>query len=122
MSGPIHLEVRGADAANHGAVVTAGQEIAFVLWLFEVTALAGGLAFDAMPFVTASGGPLLAATIVRPRWPGFDAMYFRLRLRHGPDHVVIAFALLRRLVLDYSAWAGERNASVAVLTDHDRLD
>jgi hypothetical protein len=42
----------------------AGQEIGFVLWLFGVPALAGGLAFDAVPFVRASAWCLLAATLI----------------------------------------------------------
>ena len=41
-----------------------GQEIVFVLWLFGVPALAGGLAFDAVPFVAAAGWCLLAATLI----------------------------------------------------------
>ncbi len=40
------------------------QEIVFVLWLFGVPALAGGLAFDAVPFVAAAGWALLAATVL----------------------------------------------------------
>jgi len=36
----------------------------FVLWLFGVPALAGGLAFDAVPFVRAAGWSLLAATLL----------------------------------------------------------
>jgi hypothetical protein len=35
-----------------------------VLWLFGVPALAGGLAFDAVPFVGAGAGCLLAATLL----------------------------------------------------------
>jgi hypothetical protein len=41
-----------------------GQELAFVLWLFGVPALAGGLAFDAIPFVSAAAWCLFAASLV----------------------------------------------------------
>jgi hypothetical protein len=41
-----------------------GQELVFVLWLFGVPALAGGLAFGAVPFVRAAAWSLLAATIL----------------------------------------------------------
>jgi hypothetical protein len=41
-----------------------GQELVFVLWLFGVPALAGGLAFDAVPFVRAAAWCLLVATVV----------------------------------------------------------
>lgn len=40
------------------------QELVFVLWLFGVPALAGGLAFDAVPFVRAAAWSLLVATIL----------------------------------------------------------
>jgi hypothetical protein len=42
----------------------AGREIVFVLWMFGVPALAGGLAFDAVPFVGAAAWSLLAATAI----------------------------------------------------------
>ncbi len=35
-----------------------------MLWLFGVPALAGGLAFDAVPFVRAAAWCLLAATLL----------------------------------------------------------
>jgi hypothetical protein len=41
-----------------------GQALAFVLWLFGVPALAGGLAFDAIPFVSAAAWCLFAASLV----------------------------------------------------------
>jgi hypothetical protein len=41
-----------------------GQELVFVLWLFGVPALAGGLAFDAVPFVSAAAWCLFIATLV----------------------------------------------------------
>jgi hypothetical protein len=42
----------------------AGQEIVFVLWLGGVPALAGGLAFDAVPFVSVGAWSLLAASLL----------------------------------------------------------
>jgi hypothetical protein len=53
-----------------------GQELAFVLWLFGVPALAGGLAFDALPFVSAAAWALLAASLV-------DAVNVTRILRHA---------------------------------------
>jgi hypothetical protein len=41
-----------------------GQQVAFVLWLFGVPALAGGLAWDAVPFVAAGGWCLLVAALL----------------------------------------------------------
>jgi hypothetical protein len=41
-----------------------GREFGFVLWLFGVPALAGGLAFDAVPFVSAAAWCLLIATLM----------------------------------------------------------
>jgi hypothetical protein len=41
-----------------------GQKFVFVLWLFGVPALAGGLAFDAIPLVSAAAWCLLAATLI----------------------------------------------------------
>jgi hypothetical protein len=40
------------------------QALVFVLWLFGVPALAGGLTFDAIPFVSAAAWSLFIATIV----------------------------------------------------------
>src|SRR5512134_978670 len=42
----------------------AGQQMVFVLWQFGGPALAGGLAFDAVSFVSASAWCLLAATLI----------------------------------------------------------
>jgi hypothetical protein len=53
-----------------------GQELGFVLWLFGVPALAGGLAFDAVPFVAAAGWCLLAATLI-------DSVHVARILRHA---------------------------------------
>jgi hypothetical protein len=41
-----------------------GQELVFVVWLFGVPALAAGLAFDAVPFVSAAAWCLFIATLV----------------------------------------------------------
>jgi hypothetical protein len=41
-----------------------GQELVFVLWLLGVPALAGGLAFDAIPFVGGAAWCLFIATVV----------------------------------------------------------
>ncbi len=40
------------------------QELVFVLWLFGVPSLAGGLAFDAVPFARAAAWSLLIATLL----------------------------------------------------------
>ena len=53
-----------------------GQETVFVLWLFGVPALAGGLAFGAVPFVRAAAWSLLAATML-------DSVQAALILRHA---------------------------------------
>jgi hypothetical protein len=53
-----------------------GQELVFVLWLFGVPALAGGLAFDAIPFVRAAAWCLFAATLL-------DAANVTRILRHA---------------------------------------
>jgi hypothetical protein len=55
---------RGPVASPHDMPWRAGQEIAFVLWLFGVPALAGGLAFDAAPFVAAGAWTLVGATLL----------------------------------------------------------
>ena len=55
---------RGPVPSPHAMPWRSGQELVFVLWLFGVPALAGGLAFDAVPFVRAAGWSLLAATIL----------------------------------------------------------
>lgn len=54
----------GPVPSQHEMPWRTGQELAFVLWLFGVPALAGGLAFDAIPFVSAAGWCLLAAALV----------------------------------------------------------
>ncbi len=55
---------KGPVPSQHEMPWRNGQELVFVLWLFGVPALAGGLAFDAVPFVTAAAWCLLVATIV----------------------------------------------------------
>lgn len=55
---------KGPVASPHDMPWRAGQELVFVLWLFGVPALAGGLTFDAVPFVRAAGWSLFAATVL----------------------------------------------------------
>jgi len=69
----------GADVTPpHDMPWRSGQELVFVLWLFGVPALAGGLAFDAVPFVSAAAWCLLTATLVD------SVSAFRI-LRHAFD-------------------------------------
>jgi hypothetical protein len=55
---------KGPVPSQHAMPWRNGQEIVFVLWLFGVPALAGGLAFDAVPFVRAAAWALLAAALL----------------------------------------------------------
>jgi hypothetical protein len=55
---------KGPVPSQHEMPWRNGQELGFVLWLFGVPALAGGLAFDAVPFVSAAAWSLFAACIV----------------------------------------------------------
>jgi hypothetical protein len=55
---------KGPVLSPHEMPWRTGQEIVFVLWVFGVPALAGGLAFDAVAFVGAGGWCLLTATIL----------------------------------------------------------
>ncbi|MGE3600912.1 MAG: hypothetical protein AB7N70_35800 [Dehalococcoidia bacterium] len=55
---------RGPVRSQYDMPWRGGQLTVFVLWLFGVPALAGGLAFDAVPFVSASAWCLLAATVI----------------------------------------------------------
>jgi hypothetical protein len=55
---------KGPVPSQHEMSWRTGQELVFVLWLFGVPALAGGLAFDAIPFVRASAWCLLSATVL----------------------------------------------------------
>lgn len=55
---------KGPVPSPHAMSWRGGQELVFVLWLCGVPALAGGLAFDAVPFVAAGAWCLLAATIL----------------------------------------------------------
>ncbi len=55
---------KGPVPSQHEMPWRNGQELAFVLWLFGVPALAGGLAFDAIPFVTAGAWCLFVAAVV----------------------------------------------------------
>jgi hypothetical protein len=54
---------KGPVPSQHEMPWRTGQDLAFVLWLFGVPALAGGLAFDAIPFVSAAAWCLLAASL-----------------------------------------------------------
>jgi hypothetical protein len=55
---------KGPVPSPHDMAWRDGQELAFILWLFGVPALAGGLAFDAVPVVRAAAWCLLLATVV----------------------------------------------------------
>jgi hypothetical protein len=55
---------KGPVPSQHEMPWRGGQELVFVLWLFGVPALAGGLAFDAVPFVRAAAWCLFAAALV----------------------------------------------------------
>jgi hypothetical protein len=55
---------RGPVPSQYDMPWRAGQQMVFALWVFGVPALAGGLAFDAVPFVSASAWCLLAATLI----------------------------------------------------------
>lgn len=55
---------KGPVPSQHDMPWHGGRKIAFLLWLFGVPALAGGLAFDAIPFVSAAAWCLLAATAI----------------------------------------------------------
>jgi hypothetical protein len=55
---------QGPVPSQHEMPWRRGQELAFVLWLFSVPALAGGLAYDAVPFVSAGAWCLFAAALV----------------------------------------------------------
>jgi hypothetical protein len=59
-----NTDFKGPVASQHDMPWRAGQEITLVLWLFGVPGLAVGLAFDAVPFVSASAWCLLAATFI----------------------------------------------------------
>jgi hypothetical protein len=55
---------KGPVPSPHAMAWRRGQEVVFVLWLFGVPALAGGLAFDAVPFVRTAGWALFAAALL----------------------------------------------------------
>ena len=67
---------KGPVPSQHEMPWRHGQEIVFTLWLFGVPALAGGLAFDAIPFVRAGAWCLLAAALL-------DAVNVGRILRHA---------------------------------------
>jgi hypothetical protein len=55
---------KGPVPSQHEMPWRHGQALVFVLWLFGVPALAGGLAFDAIPFLRAAAWCLFVATVV----------------------------------------------------------
>jgi hypothetical protein len=55
---------KGPVPSQHEMPWRPGQMLVFLLWLFGVPVLAGGLAFDAIPFVSAAAWCLLAATLI----------------------------------------------------------
>lgn len=55
---------KGPVPSPHDMPWRGSQEIVFVLWLFGVPGLAGGLAFDAIPFVRAAAWSLFAAALL----------------------------------------------------------
>jgi hypothetical protein len=67
---------KGPVRSVHEMAWRGSQDLVFVLWLFGVPALAGGLAFDAVPFVRAAGWSLLSATLL-------DTVNVCLILRHA---------------------------------------
>jgi len=67
---------KGPVLSQHQMAWRYGQDLVFLLWLFGVPALAGGLAFDAIPFVRAGALCLLAGTIA-------DSVNVVLILRHA---------------------------------------
>jgi len=67
---------KGPVPSQHEMPWRHGQEVVFVLWLFGVPALAGGLAFDAVPFVRAAAWCLVAGTLL-------DAVNVARILRHA---------------------------------------
>jgi len=70
----LHTGYKGPVRSQHEMPWRTGQELAFLLWLFGVPALAGGLAFDAIPFVSAAHGfYLLRLASTRRALPGFYA-------------------------------------------------
>jgi len=55
---------KGPVPSPHAMAWRGGQELVFVLWLLGVPALAGRLAFDAVPFVRAAGWALFVAVLL----------------------------------------------------------
>jgi hypothetical protein len=67
---------KGPVPSQHDMPWREGQHVVFGLWLFGVPALAGGLAFDAVPFVRAAAWCLLIASVM-------DAVNVTRILRHA---------------------------------------
>jgi hypothetical protein len=55
---------KGPVPSQHEMPWRHGQALVFVLWLFGVPALAGGLAFDAIPFLRVAAWCLFVATVI----------------------------------------------------------
>jgi hypothetical protein len=55
---------KGPVPSPHEMAWRQAQELIFLLWLFGVPCLAGGLAFDAVPFVRAAAWSLFIATVL----------------------------------------------------------
>jgi hypothetical protein len=59
-----NTDFKGPVPSPHVMPWRSGQELIFILWLFGVPCLAGGLAYNAVPFVRAGAWSLLAATLL----------------------------------------------------------
>ena len=68
--------LQGPIPSPHEMAWRGGQDVAFVLWLFGVPALAYGLGADAVPLVRGGAWCLLVATLV-------DALNMARILRHA---------------------------------------
>lgn len=71
-----NTEYKGPVLSQHEMPWRYGQDLVFLLWLFGVPSLAGGLALDLVPFVSAGAWCLLAATVA-------DAANVTRILRHA---------------------------------------
>ena len=59
-----NAEDKGPVLSPHEMSWRYGQDLVFLLWLFGVPSLAGGLALDLVPLVSAGAWCLLVATVV----------------------------------------------------------
>jgi len=71
-----NTEYKGPVLSQHEMPWRYGQDLVFLLWLFGVPSLAGGLALDLVPFVMAGAWCLLVATVA-------DAVNVTRILRHA---------------------------------------